>query len=103
MQRKLAESGTGWALYLPKDILRLLGYDPKNTVVQYKFERDLLKIEKVNPNEVSNNFLLKKINKSGNGYSLYLSASIVQLLELTPENDEVKYTIDGEVLYIKKA
>lgn len=103
MQRRLVESGTGWALYLPKDILRLLGYDPKTTVVQYKIERDLLKISKVNPQDTNNNFLLKKINKSGNGYSLYLSSSIVQLLELTPEVDEVKYIIQNETLYIQKA
>ncbi len=103
MQRKLVESGTGWALYLPKDIIRLLGYNTKDTVVQYKIERNLLKISKVNTSEADNNFLLKKINKSGNGYSLYLSSSIVQLLELSPETDEVKYIIDDEVLYIKKA
>ncbi len=102
MQRKLVESGTGWALYLPKDILRLLGFDPKTTIVQYKIERDLLKISKVNPQKVDDSFLLKKINKSGNGYSLYLSSSIVQLLELSPEIDEVKYIIEDEILYIKK-
>ncbi len=103
MQRKLVESGTGWALYMPKDILRLLGFDPKTTVVQYKIEHDLLKISKVDPQNVDKNFLLKKINKSGNGYSLYLSSSIVQLLELKPEIDEVKYIIENEILYIKKS
>lgn len=103
MQRRLVESGTGWALYLPKDIIRLLGYDVKNTVVQYQIDHNLLKITKINPQEVDNNFLLKKINKSGNGYSLYLSSSIVQLLELSPETDEVKYIIENEILYIKKA
>ena len=103
MQRKLVESGTGWALYLPKDLLRLLGYNPKETVVQYQIEHDLLKISKINPHKADKNFLLKKITKSGNGYSLYLSSSIVQLLELSPETDEVKYIIEGGILYIKKA
>jgi len=102
MQRRLVESGTGWALYLPKDIIRLLGYNIKDTVVQFKIDHNLLKISKINPQEADSNFLLKKINKSGNGYSLYLSSSIVQLLELTPETDEVKYIIEDETLYIKK-
>ena len=103
MQRKLAASGTGWELYMPKDILKLLGFNPLETQVLFTVSKNILKIREINPEKINPNLMIKKFNKSGNGYGLYLSASILQLLEINPEIDEVKYLIEDNILKIKKA
>ena len=102
MHRKLIPSGTGWALYMPKDVLKLLGYNPATTSVLLKMNQNILEISRVLPDEINEDYLIKKFNKSGSGYKLYLSGSIIQFLEINPETDEVKYTIGGNSLYISK-
>ena len=103
MQRKLIPSGNGWALYMPKDLLKLLGYSPDSTTVLLQINDNVLKITEINPQKANPNALLKTFNKNGNGYGIYLSNSIIQLLEIIPENDEVKYRIKNNTLYIEKA
>ena len=101
MQRKLVPSGTGWELYMPKDVLKLLGFDPKSTQVIFKMDGNILKISEATQEEISSeNRLVKKFNKSGNGYGLYISNSIIQFLEINPEVDAVKYLIKDDILYI---
>ena len=101
MQKKLVPSGTGWELYMPKDVLKLLGFDPKSSQVIFKMDGNILKISKATQEEsTSENRLVKKFNKSGNGYGLYISNSIIQFLEINPETDSVKYVIRNDVLYI---
>lgn len=102
MLKKLIPSGTGWALYMPKDVLKLLGYDPAEQTVLLKMDNNVLVISKTPPNTDCKVCLVKKFNKSGSGYKLYISNSIIQFLELNPETDEVKYTIRDDVLYITK-
>ena len=46
MQRKLVSSGTGWELYMPKDVLKLLGINPSETRVLFKMDKNVLKIIK---------------------------------------------------------
>lgn len=103
MRRKLIPSGTGWALYMPKDVLKLLGYNPANTSVILKMNKNILEISRIMADKVNNDYLIKKFNKSGSGYKLYISNSIIQFLEVNPETDEVKYTIEDNILYISKA
>lgn len=103
MQRKLVSSGTGWKLYMPKDVLKLLGFNPQETSVLLRMDKNVLKISKIAPDNINQDLLIKKFNKSGNGYGIYISNSIIQFLELNPETDEVKYTIENDVLNITKA
>ncbi len=103
MQRKLVSSGTGWKLYMPKDVLKLLGFNPQETSVLLRMDKNVLKISKIDPDNINQDLLIKKFNKSGNGYGIYISNSIIQFLELNPETDEVKYTIENDVLNITKA
>ena len=103
MQRKLVPSGTGWELYMPKDVLKLLGVNPSETKVLCKMDKNVLKIINTGFEIINQNLLIKKFNKSGNGYGLYISNSIIQFLEINPEVDEVKYVIEDDVLSISKA
>jgi len=102
MQRKLMSSGTGWRLYMPKDVLQLLGFNPKETRVLLKMDKNVLKITKVKPDEEKSDFLIKKFNRCGTGYGIYISNSIIQFLEINPETDEVKYVIEDNILSIFK-
>ena len=88
---------------MPKDLLKLLGFNPRETTVLMKMDKNVLKISKIDPDNINQDLLIKKFNKSGNGYGLYISNSIIQFLELDPEIDEVKYTIENDVLNITKA
>ena len=103
MQRKLVPSGNGWALYMPKDLLKLLGYSPENTTLLLQMNDNVLKISEVDIRKTDKNVLLKSLNKNGNGYGIYLSNSVIQLLEIKPEADEIKYTVKGNILLIEKA
>lgn len=103
MQRKLVPSGTGWELYMPKDVLKLLGVNPSESRVLFKMDKNVLKIIKTGFDVNNQNLLIKKFNKSGNGYGLYISNSIIQFLEINPEVDEVKYVIEDDILNISKA
>ncbi len=103
MQRKLVPSGTGWELYMPKDVLKLLGVNPSESRVLFKMDKNVLKIIKTGFDVNNQNLLIKKFNKSGNGYGLYISNSIIQFLEINPEVDEVKYVIEDDILKISKA
>ncbi len=103
MQRKLVSSGTGWKLYMPKDVLKLLGFNPNETEVLLKIDKNKLKITKADPDKNNQDLLIKKFNRCGNGYGIYISNSIIQFLEIDPELDEVKYTIENDVLNISKA
>ena len=102
MQRQLISSGNGWALYMPKDVLKLLGYNPQNTYVLMTIEKNVLKITKIEPDDINPDFLIKKFNKNGNGYGLYITNSIIEFLEINPETDKVKYEIEGGELFISK-
>ena len=44
MQRKLVPSGTGWELYMPKDVLKHIGINPKETKVLFRMDKNVLKI-----------------------------------------------------------
>lgn len=102
MQRQLISSGNGWALYMPKDVLKLLGYNPQSTYVLLTMEKNVLKISKINENEINPDFLIKKFNKNGNGYGIYITNSIIEFLEIDPETDKVKYEIVNGDLFISK-
>ena len=77
--------------------------NPAETRVLFKIEKDVLKIIKTGFDINNPHLLIKKFNKSGNGYGLYISNSIIQFLEINPEIDEVKYVIEDEILNISKA
>ena len=64
---------------------------------------NILKISEADIKNSNQNALLKTLNKNGNGYCIYLSNSVIQLLELQPETDEIKYTVKDNILYIVKA
>lgn len=44
----------------------------------------------------------KKLIPVGNGWALYMNATILQLLDIDPETDMVNYQVENDVLKITK-
>ena len=45
----------------------------------------------------------KKIMRNGNGWAISISSTILKLLEINPETDLVKFTVDNDKLIITKS
>ena len=45
----------------------------------------------------------RKLFRSGNGWSLFMPQTILQLLKVNPETDKVECIMENDVLKIKKA
>ena len=105
MKRSLISTGTGWDLYIPKPLLQLLGFIPKEDKFLLTIENTTLKITKLNPNEIDNykGFMIKSLAKCGSGWSLYMPIPIIELLNINPETDMVEYCVNGQVLTITKS
>ena len=43
------------------------------------------------------------LRKTGGGWSIYMSKSILELMEISPETDYVQIDIESETLILKKA
>ena len=104
MKKKLTTSGSGWELYLAKPILKLMGIDPKVSKVLFKIEKKVLIIKEIKPQELENheNLMIRKFTKSGSGYALYISNTILELLDINPIEDYIEYELDDNVLSIRK-
>lgn len=105
MKKSLISTGTGWDLYIPKPILKLAGFIPQEDRFLLTVEDLVLKITKISPDEVDNykGFMVKKLTKCGSGWSLYMPIPLLELLNINPETDMVEYSINGQILTIKKA
>ena len=44
MKKNLIRNGSGWAIFMPKPILELLGINPEEDQIEMKVENEVLKI-----------------------------------------------------------
>ena len=44
MKKNLIRNGSGWAIFIPKPILELLGINPEEDQIEMKVENEVLKI-----------------------------------------------------------
>lgn len=44
----------------------------------------------------------RKLMRSGNGWALFMSKTLIELLKINPETDFVEMQIENDVLKIKK-
>ena len=44
----------------------------------------------------------KRLTKTGSGWSLFFTKTIIELLKVDPETDEVELEFEGDVLKVKK-
>ena len=45
----------------------------------------------------------KKIMRNGNGWAISINSTILKLLQINPETDLIRYTVDHEKLIITKS
>lgn len=45
----------------------------------------------------------KKLSGIGNGWALFLTKTLLELMNIDPETDEVELEMDGKTLKVKKA
>lgn len=104
MQKKLKTSGNGWELYFSKPILKLLGYNPLEVKLLIVADGDILKVRPLQSSELDNfeNHMVRKLQKSGGSYALYLPAPLLEVLDINPETDKVEISISGSSFEIKK-
>ena len=104
MKKKLVPIGNGWSIYMPVHILKLMGVDPKNSNVLFDIEDKTLLVKEIAPNNPDvNKLLIRRFIRSGHGFALYIPNTILELLDVNPENDLVSLEINKQTLIIKKA
>src|SRR5574344_807156 len=105
MKKKLTTSGNGWILYFSKPLLKLLGYNPKETKVLITVKIKTLYIEEVKPENLEkySNKMIRRFQKSGSSYGLYFPNPIMDILEINPETDFLDIEIDENKLSVTKA
>ena len=104
MKKRLKVSGSGWQLYFGKDLLELLGCNPKDTNVLITAKDEYLIIEPIaNNTKDTKNLMIRKFQKSGtSGYGIYFPNTLIDYLEVDPETDDLDIKISNGKMFIKK-
>ena len=106
MKKSLTSNGNGWELHIPKPILKLLNINPVDTKVLFEIKNKVLHVTPLDipfDNEKYKNALVKKFTRRGGGYSLFMSQTILELIDIDPELDKAEIEVDDKILKIKKA
>ena len=103
MAKRLTIRGNGWLLSIPKTIIKLLGVDPETSKVQFKIKNKILYVQEIFPdNPDYEKFLVRSFSKHNSGWGFYMPNSILELLDINPETDQVELEIEDTTLIIKK-
>ena len=46
--------------------------------------------------------MIRRLQRSGGGWAIFLPKPLLELLKVNPENDQVELEFEGDVLKIKK-
>lgn len=106
MKKSLTSNGNGWEIHIPKPILKLLNINPVDTKVLFEIKNKVLhvtRIQSIDDSEKYKNALIKKFTRRCGGYSLFMSQTILELIDINPETDKAELEVDDKILKIKKA
>lgn len=105
MKTNLQTNGNTWHLYINKTIIKFLGITNTERTVLLTLENNILHIRKISNEEIDNfkHLFCKKLVKRGSGYGLNFPISLLKLLDINPEKDQIEFDINGQILTIKKA
>ena len=106
MIKRLQFNGDSSYLYLAKPILQLIVADPKETKFIFSVKNKTLYISKIeqniNENELKN-ALIKKAQKNGSGFCIYIPKPVLEVIDVNPEITNVDVQIEEQTIIIKKA
>ena len=104
MKKFLTARGNGWALIVPKDVIKLLGINPESAKLKFEMKGKTLFVQEVLENDIDmQKYLIRKFARKNTSWTLYMPNSILELLKIKPEEDMVELEVDGQILIIKKA
>lgn len=105
LRKKLCAQGNTWQLYINKTFVKMLGITKEEYTVHIEADEEGLTVKKVPNAELDKykDLLCKKLIKRGSAYGLNFDVSLLELLEVNPETDEIDFKVIGQTMYIKKA
>ena len=101
MITKLTIRNNSTFLYLTQAMIQLLHIIPKDTYFLFTFKDNLLYIT-IADEEIKQSPYVTKIRKTGSGWGIYMNKSLLDLLSINPETDNVDINIDKETIILKK-
>lgn len=91
-------------MILPKTLIKLLGLNPESSKVQFKIKNKVLYVQEISPdNPDFEKYLVRTLSRKGSSWGLYMPNSILDLIDVEPENDKLELDIEDNVLIIRKA
>ena len=106
MIKRLQFNGDSTYLYLAKPILQLMVADPNETKFIFSVKNKTLyisKIEQTTDEKQLKNALVKKAQKNGSGFCIYIPKPVLEIIDIAPEIDMVDVTIEEQTIILKKA
>lgn len=104
MKKFLTARGNGWALIVPKDIIKLLEITPETAKLKFEFIDKVLYIQEITiDNPDFEKCLIRKFSRKNTSWTLYMPSTIIELLDINPETDKLEIDVNGKRLIIKKA
>jgi len=103
MIKQLQYNGDSAYLYLTKPLLKLLRANPNEAYFLFTVNNNILNIKKIDNKDDYKDALIKKAQKNGTGYCIYIPKPVLELLDINPTTDKVDVSINEETLIVKKA
>ena len=101
MITKLTIRNNSVFIYLTQAMIQLLHIVPENAYFIFTLKNKCLYITEADNNSRELPFATKA-RKTGSGWGIYLSKSMLEILEINPENDLIDINIEDNVLIVKK-
>ena len=102
MKKTLTSRGNGWALIIPKDLLKLSGINPMTSKLLFEYKNKALYVQEA-ADQDPDKYLIRKLEHKGSSWLLYMTNSILGLLDVDPPKDLLDIDLDGNVFIIRKA
>lgn len=105
MKKELKYSGNMCYIYLTKTIIQLLQVIPEKHSFLFTIKNKTLYITKIDNDKLKTleNPYVQKIRTAGSGYGIFFTKSMLELLDLNPDQDKIDIEIEEQTLIIKKA
>ena len=102
MITKLTIRNNSTFLYLNQAMIQLLHIIPKDASFVFTHKNNMLYITFAK-DEIKDSPYVTKIRKTGSGWGIYMSKSMLEFININPETDYVDINIDNETIILQKA
>ena len=105
MIKKLSSTGNMFYFYLTITTLELMNLDPLKSKLFIKINDKIMYIKKADDNILNSdeNLCIRKIRKTGSGFGIYFTKTLLDFIDVNPETDNVDINIQNETIILKKA